>query len=84
MLVEKGTSGRVHNDPKLEKAPQVVILRYQPLEVMVTFERYLLGASGEHTEQSPMILRAVLKQVPRGPGNEHGLVVVDAQVSGKL
>jgi hypothetical protein len=84
MHVEKGTSGRVYDDPKSDKAPQAVIVRVEPLQVLVTFERYLLGASGEHTAQAPMIVRASLKRVPRGPGNEYGLVVVDAQISEKL
>jgi hypothetical protein len=84
MLVEKGTSGRVYDDPRSEKAPQAVIVRTDPLQVLATFERFLLGSSGEQTALSPMIVRASLKRVPRGPGNEHGLVVVDAQISEKL
>ena len=43
VLVENGTSGRVYDDPKSDKAPQAVIVRAVPLQVLVTFERYLLG-----------------------------------------
>jgi hypothetical protein len=84
VLVEKGTSGRVYDDPKSDKAPQAVIVRTDPLQVLVTFERFLLGTSGEQTALAPMIVRASLKRVPRGPGNEYGLVLVDAQISEKL
>jgi hypothetical protein len=84
MLVEKGTSGRVHDDPRSDKTPQAVIGKVDPLQVLVTFERYLLGPSGEQAAQAPMIVRASLKRVPRGPGNEYGLVIVDAQISEKL
>ena len=72
MLVEKGTSGRVHDDPKSEKAPQAVILRDQPFEVMVTFERYLLRGLGEHTEQSPMIPAGCSSGCPGGRGTSMG------------
>jgi hypothetical protein len=84
LLVERGASGRVNDDPRSEKAAQVVIVRADPLQVLVTFGRYLLGASGEQTELAPMIVRVSLKRVPRGPGNEYGLVIVDAQISEKL
>jgi hypothetical protein len=84
LLVEKGTSGRVYDDPKSEKAPQAVILRADPLEVLTTFERYLVDASGQVLRLGPMIVRASLKRVPRGPGNEYGLVVASAQISEKL
>lgn len=83
-LVEKGTSGRIHDDPKSEKAPQAVIVRAEPLQVLVTFERYLINASGQTEGLSPLIARASLRRVPRGPGNEYGLIIVDAQISEKL
>jgi hypothetical protein len=84
LLVEKGTSGRVYDDPKSEKAPQAVIIRTDPLEVLTTFERYLVDASGQVLRLGPMIVRASLKRVPRGPGNEYGLIVASAQISEKL
>jgi hypothetical protein len=84
LLVEKGTSGRVYDDPKSDKAPQAVILRSDPLEVLTTFERYLVDASGQVLQLGPMIVRASLKRVPRGPGNEYGLIVGSAQISEKL
>lgn len=85
VLIEKGTSGRVYDDPASEKAPQAVIVRQEPLEVLVTFERYLIEPSGEQVPLTPMIVRALLKRVPRGPGNwGYGLVLSDAQISEKL
>ena len=85
MLVEKGQSGRVFDDPASSKAPQAVIVRTQPLEVMVSFERYLISAAGERTALAPMLVRALLKRVPRGPGNwGYGLVISDVQISEKL
>jgi hypothetical protein len=83
-LVEKGMSGRLFDDPKSEKAPQAVIVRFEPLEVLVTFERYLVDASGQSIGLSPLIVRAHLRPVPRGPGNEYGLIIVNAQISQKL
>ena len=85
LLVEKGSSGRVFDDPSSDKAPQAVIVRKEPLEVLVSFERYLVEPSGEHVPLTPMIVRALLKRVPRGPGNwGYGLVLSDAQISEKL
>jgi hypothetical protein len=85
MLVERGTSGRVYDDPSSDRATQAVIVRTDPLEVLVTFERYLIEASGEKVSLTPMIVRASLKRVPRGPGNwGYGLVLVGAQISEKL
>ena len=39
-LVERGTSGRVHDERESGKEAQVVITRTQHLEVMVSFDRY--------------------------------------------
>jgi hypothetical protein len=84
-LVERGASGRVYDDPGSDKAPQAVIVRNDPLEVLVTFDRYLVEPSGEKVPQTPLIVRASLKRVPRGPGNwGYGLVLVGAQISEKL
>lgn len=83
-LVESGTSGRVWEDARSGREPQVVILRREPLEVMVSFERYLIDAEGVKAEAGPLFARVMLREVPRSPANPHGLVVVDAQISERL
>jgi hypothetical protein len=49
-LVERGISGRVHDENNSGKAPQVVITRTRPLEVMVSFDRYQLDRAGASSE----------------------------------
>jgi hypothetical protein len=83
-LVENGTSGRVYDDSRSEREPQVVILRTAPLEVMVSFERYLVDSSGGTQGGGQMFVRALLRRVPRSPANPHGLVLSDVQISEKL
>ncbi len=68
-LVERGISGRVHDERESRKEAQVVITRTQPLEVMVTFDRYQVGRSGEASELGHVFLGAHLKEVPRSPEN---------------
>ncbi len=83
-LVDSGTSGRVFDDPRSGKEPQVVIVRTTPLEVMVSFDRYLIDSVGGTQQAGQLFVRALLKRVPRSPANPHGLVLADAQISEKL
>ena len=84
MLVERGVSGRLHDKKDSGKAPQVVITRTQPLEVMVSFYRYQLDRAAAASEAGHIFLRAHLKEVPRSPGNPAGLMVVDMEISERL
>jgi hypothetical protein len=83
-LVESGSSGRVWEDARTGREPQVAIVRSRPLEVLVSFERYLVDASGAHEEAGSLFARVRLAEVPRSPANPYGLVVVDAQISERL
>ncbi len=83
-LVESGVSGRVHDERDGGKVPQVMIARTQPLEVMVSFDRYQLVRSGAVAEAGHVFLRAHLKEVPRSPGNPAVLLVVDMEISERL
>jgi hypothetical protein len=83
-LVERGVSGRVHDEKEGGREAQVVITRTKPLEVMVSFDRYQLDRSGTATESGHVFLRAHLKEVPRSPGNPTGLMIVDTEISGRL
>lgn len=83
-LVERGVSGRVHDERESGKEAQVVIIRTQPLEVMVGFDRYQVDRSGTATELGHAFLRAHLKEVPRSPGNPVGLMIVDTAISERL
>lgn len=83
-LVERGTSGRVHDEKGAGKEAQVVITRTQPLEVMVGFDRFLIDRSGVESEGGHVFLRAHLKEVPRSPGNPAGLLIVDTEISERL
>lgn len=83
-LVEDGFSGRVMDDAKTGREPQVVIVRTQPLEVMVSLERYVVDTAGETRPAGQTFVRALLRQVPRAPANPSGLVISDIQISEKL
>jgi hypothetical protein len=83
-LVERGISGRVHDDRETGKEAQVVITRTKPLEVMVGFDRYQIDRAGTASELGHVFLRAHLKEVPRSPGNPAGLMIVDTAISEKL
>jgi hypothetical protein len=83
-LVESGTSGRVWEDARSGREPQVVIVRTAPLEVLIAFERYLVDAGGGQTEAGSLFARVLLEEIPRSPANPHGLVIVDAQISERL
>jgi hypothetical protein len=83
-LVDRGISGRIHGEKDGDKAPQVVITRTSPVEVMVSLHRYQLDRSSSASEAGHVFLRAHLKEVPRSPGNPAGLMIVDAEISGRL
>ena len=83
-LVESGVSGRVWEDARTAREPQVVIVRAQPLEVMVSFERYLIDPTGGQEEAGGLFARVTLAEVPRSPANPYGLVIVGAQISERL
>lgn len=83
-LVDAGTSGRVHDARSAGKEPQVVITGSQPLEVMVSFDRYLVDRTGAASELGRLFVRAVLREVPRTPVNPNGLLLADVQISETL
>jgi hypothetical protein len=84
MLVERGASGRVYDDKSSGREPQVVITRRSPMEVMVSFDHYLIDKSGRTTEAGHFFVRSILKEVPRSSVNPSGLMIVDVQVSQNL
>jgi hypothetical protein len=83
-LVDNGTSGRVWDEPRTSREPQIVIERSDPLEVLVAFDRYLIDSGGAREEAGGLFARVTLKEVPRSPANPYGLVVVDARISERL
>jgi hypothetical protein len=83
-LVERGISGRVHDEKENGKEAQVVITRTKPLEVMVSFDRFQVDRSGTVGEAGHVFLRGHLKEVPRSPGNPTGLMIVDTEISERL
>lgn len=83
-LVERGVSGRIHEERESGKEAQVVINRTPSLEVMVGFDRYQVDRSGTASELGHVFLRTRLKEVLRSPDNPAGLMIVDAAISRKL
>jgi hypothetical protein len=84
VLVERGASGRVYDDKSVGREPQVVITRRAPLEVMVSFDQYLIDKSGHASDAGHCFVRAILKEVPRSSVNPSGLIIADIQVSQNL
>jgi hypothetical protein len=84
ILVERGASGRVYDDKSAGREPQVVITRRTPLEVMVSFDQYLVDKTGRATDAGHFFVRAILKEVPRSSVNPSGLMIVDVQISQNL
>jgi hypothetical protein len=84
LLVERGASGRVYDDKSTGREPQVVITRRTPLEVMVSFDQYLIDKSGRTTDAGHFFVRAILKEVPRSSVNPSGLMIADVQISQNL
>jgi hypothetical protein len=84
ILVERGVSGRVYDDHTAGREPQVVISRATPLEVMVSFDQYMVDKSGRCSEAGQFFVRAIRKEVPRSSVNPSGLMIVDVQVSQNL
>jgi hypothetical protein len=83
-LVDAGTSGRVHDERSSGREPQVVITGTSPLEVMVSFDRYLVDRTGAPTEVGRLFVRTVLREVPRTATNPNGLLLADVQISESL
>jgi hypothetical protein len=79
---ELGVSGGVFDEG--EKEPQAVILRTEPLEVMVSIQTYVVDRAGRQTDTGPLIIKAIVREMPRSPRNGYGLLIVDARVSEKL
>jgi hypothetical protein len=80
----EGVSGRIVDEEG--KAPQVLVLRQEAslFEVQATFERYLFDQRGVRSAAPTMVLRVVLRPVPRGPRNRYGLLVVEGRISQRL
>jgi hypothetical protein len=74
----------VHDTQGSGKEPQIVITRTQPLEVMVSFDRYTVDRDGTASEAGHLFLRTHLKEVPRSPSNPNGLLLVDMEISEHL
>jgi hypothetical protein len=83
--VEQGLSGGIYDQGTPGgKEPQAVIMQADPLEVMVSVERYLVDKTGVVTPAGPLFVRALLREVPRSPSNGNGLMIVDLRISEKL
>lgn len=83
-LVDAGTSGRVRDERSAGREPQVAITGTKPLEVMVSFERYLVDRAGTTSDAGRLFVRALLKEVPRTSTNPNGLLIADVQISESL
>lgn len=83
--VDQGISGGIFDAGATGgKEPQAVIMRSDPLEVMVSVERYVVDKQGTMTSAGPLFVRAMLREVARSPANGNGLMIVDLRVSEKL
>jgi hypothetical protein len=79
---EEGVSGGVYEEG--DKEPQAVVMRTEPLEVMVSIERYLVDRTGVRADAGALFIKAVLREVPRSSRNGYGLMIADVRASEKL
>ena len=76
-----GVSVKLLDDPNKGKGPAVSIVRRDPLEVSVVFQRVAVSATGETKELAPMIATMQLRLVPRSALNPSGLLISDLTVT---
>lgn len=74
---DNGISVQILDEPEKGKGPAISILRREPLEVSVVFQRIGVNQSGEARELSPMVCNLQLRLVPRSSFNPNGFLVSD-------
>lgn len=78
---DAGISVSIIDAPERGKAPAVSIVRMEPLEVSVVFQRVAVNSIGESNELGPLVCNLQLKQVPRSTGNPSGLLISNFNVT---
>lgn len=74
---DAGISVKILDEPERGKAPSVSIVRQNPLEVSVVFQRVAISSTGEPRELAPMVCNMQLRLVPRSTVNPTGLLLSD-------
>jgi hypothetical protein len=83
-IANAGNSMKVRDEPEKEKGIQFTIKSRKPLEVLVSFERYLVSSDGKQNEYGRLFVTVQVKQVPRTPSNPNGLIITDINTSETL
>lgn len=79
---DAGISVKLLDDPERGKAPAVSIVRRDPLEVSVVFQRVAIAsATGETKELAPIVCNMQLRLIPRSTINPSGLLISDLTVT---
>ena len=79
---DAGISVMLLDDPERGKAPAVSIVRRDPLEVSVIFQRMAVAsATGETKELAPIVCNIQFRLIPRSTINPSGLVISDLTVA---
>lgn len=79
---DAGISVKLLDEPERGKAPAVSIVRRDPLEVSVVFQRVAIAsATGETKELAPIVCNMQLRLVPRSTINPSGLLISDLTVT---
>lgn len=81
-IATSGNSMRVHDDVENgQNSVQCTIKSRKPLQLLMSFDRYLVGGDGRQQDQGRLFLTLELKQVPRTPSNPNGLLITDITLS---
>ena len=80
-LSKDGNSVHLDDEPDKGRVPQVSVLRWKPVEVLVVCGRNAIGTDGVKRPIPSVAVRLFLRQVPRSPSNPNGLIVTDVSAT---
>jgi hypothetical protein len=78
---DAGVSVKLLDDPEKGRGPAASIVRQEPLEVSVVFQRIAVSSTGETKDLPPMLCNMRLRQIPRSIVNPSGLLISDLTVT---
>lgn len=80
-LSKEANSVHLDDEPDKGQVPQVTVLRWKPMEVLVVCGRHSIGPDGVKKPIQAVAVRLFMRQVPRSPSNPNGLIVTDVSAT---